>query len=174
MTTTKTTTTELTIFDKLGLKAPKSAQARQMAEHILDKTIEYARENGSCSAGTADFLIDTLQIDGLDATELASRIDNVNGLRLAVSFYVVTDPHRLANVSRIANGEHPIVTVENGLYVVKPGAKVHQSDLDYLARNTRATVASLLGTYSDYFSTGGVTSIEVQSEPLPEKLGSIK
>lgn len=164
---------EPTIFEQLGIQPPKSARAREMAEHVLSKTVEYARQNGSCSTGTANFLIDTLNIEGITSSDLAARINVLGGVRLAVGFEIVTTPTQLANIGRLI--DNAFVTYEDGKYVVPVGRKATDELLIQMSSRSRTAMADLLGSYTDYFpNVGTVHQFEVVGFELPEVTGSIK
>lgn len=168
-----TEASEPTIFEQLGIQPPKSARAREMAEHVLTKTVQYAKLHGSCSTGTANFLIDTLGIEGIDASDLATRINTLGGVRLAVGFEIVTTVSQLANIAKLTDGG--FVTYENGKYVAPVGRKATDELLTQMSSRSRTAMADLLGTYTDSFpNVGTVHRFEVVGFELPEVTGSIK
>lgn len=159
-------TVERTIFDELGIQPPKSIKVREMAEHVLSKTVKYARQNGSCSTGTANFLIDTLNIEGIDASELADRINKLGGVLVTVSFDVVTTASQLYNTERGAL--QSLVQFDNALGGYRPIiGEMGADDLATVSRRTRVAAATLLDTYIDYISEAGTAHfVKVSERPL--------
>lgn len=150
---------EPTIFDVLGIVPPKNAKVRAAAEHVLTKTVEYARQNGSCSTGTASFLIDTLSLIGITSDQLANRINRVGGVILTVTFEVPTTGQMLRNSGKTIG---TLLTVPD-TYEPKFDVELGRDELSAYDRFIRNGAAVIFGT--DYLKDGGQLLSVVSSRP---------